>query len=45
MRARTAIVAITASMAIGLTPAIAGANGGAYVEFEGRHHFPGDVVT
>lgn len=42
MRARTAIVAITA---IGLTPAIAGANGGAYVEFEGRHHFPGDVVT
>jgi hypothetical protein len=45
MRARTAIVAITALVAIGLTPAVARANGGAYVEFEGRHHLPGDVVT
>ena len=45
MRARTAIVAITAFVAIGLTPGAARANGGAYVEFEGRHHLPGDVVT
>ncbi|HEX7246773.1 MAG TPA: hypothetical protein VF351_01595 [Actinomycetota bacterium] len=45
MRARTAIVAMTVLVAIGLTPAVALANGGAYVTFEGRHHLPGDVVT
>ncbi|HVF08768.1 MAG TPA: hypothetical protein VNC60_09335, partial [Actinomycetota bacterium] len=45
MRARTAIVAITALVTIGLTPAAARANGGASVEFDGMHHLPGDVVT
>jgi hypothetical protein len=45
MRARAVIVAMTALVAIGLTPSAASANGGAYVEFEGRHHLAGDVVT
>ena len=45
MRARTAIVVVTALMAIGLTPSVASANGGAYIEFKGTHHLPGEVVT
>ena len=44
MRARTAIVA--AMMAtVGLAPGVASANGGAYIEFEGTHHLPGEQVT
>jgi hypothetical protein len=45
MRARTAIVVITALATIGLTPSVASANGGAYIEFKGTHHLPGEVVT
>ena len=45
MRARTAIVVVTALMAIGLTPSVASANGGAYIEFKGTHHLPGEQVT
>ena len=44
MRARTVIVAATmATMA--LAPGVASANGGAYIEFEGTHHLPGEQVT
>lgn len=45
MRARTAIVMVLALAAIGLTPSVASANGGAYIEFKGTHHLPGEVVT
>ena len=45
MRARTAIVVALALAAIGLLPSVASANGGAYIEFEGTHHLPGEVVT
>ena len=45
MRARTAIVMVLALAAIGLTPSVASANGGAYLEFKGTHHLPGEVVT
>lgn len=45
MRARTAIVVVTALAAIGLTPSVASANGGAYIEFKGAHHLPGEQVT
>ena len=45
MRARSAIVVALALAAIGLTPSVASANGGAYIEFKGTHHLPGEVVT
>jgi len=45
MRARAAIVVGLALAAIGLTPSIASANGGAYIEFKGTHHLVGDQVT
>ena len=44
MGARTGIVA-AALAAIGLMPSVASANGGAYIEFEGTHHLPGEQVT
>jgi hypothetical protein len=43
MRIRAAIAAIGA-VAVGLAPSAARANGGAYVEFEGTHHLPGEQV-
>jgi len=45
MRARTAIVVASALAAIGLMPSVASANGGAYIEFKGTHHLPGEQVT
>ena len=44
MRARRAIVAAMVAT-VGLAPGTASANGGAYIEFEGTHHLPGDQVT
>jgi hypothetical protein len=44
MRARTVIVAAMMA-AVGLAPGVASANGGAYIEFEGTHHLPGEQVT
>ena len=44
MRARTVIVAATMAT-MGLAPGVAWANGGAYIEFEGTHHLPGEQVT
>jgi hypothetical protein len=44
MRARTAIVAAMVAT-VGLAPGTASANGGAYIEFEGTHHLPGEQVT
>jgi hypothetical protein len=44
MRARTVIVAAMVAT-VGLAPATASANGGAYIEFEGTHHLPGEQVT
>jgi hypothetical protein len=44
MRARTVIVA-TMMATVGLAPGTASANGGAYIEFEGTHHLPGEQVT
>lgn len=43
MRIRAAIVAI-GTVAAALAPTVARANGGAYVEFEGTHHLPGEQV-
>ena len=44
MRARTVIVAAMVAT-MGLAPGVASANGGAYIEFEGTHHLPGEQVT
>jgi hypothetical protein len=44
MRARTVILAAVATT-MGLAPGVASANGGAYIEFEGTHHLPGEQVT
>jgi hypothetical protein len=43
MRARTAILTAMV-VAIGLAPGVASANGGAYIEFDGTHHLPGEQV-
>jgi len=44
MRRRIAAVALAAA-SVGLWPSIALGNGGAYIEFEGTHHLPGEQVT
>ena len=44
MGARTVIMAAMMA-AVGLAPGVASANGGAYIEFEGTHHLPGEQVT
>jgi hypothetical protein len=38
------LMVATLAAAIGLAPGIAHANGGAYIEFDGTHHLPGEQV-